>query len=342
MKRREKISILVTALLFVAVVAVACGPQTSRLLPLYQTLTPLSAEVKGTLTVRAGQVGSNENLATAIAKATSEAQLVYGTQTAVADLNSPSRLATATAIAPVVAELPRYGIDPGDGYVAWMHPPVTIQLEGYQQTGYANNFQNVTAGNFVMAADITWHTFNSASGCGFMFRSNGDTNQPSQYMVVITRVASGQMAFLGMVDGKIANYHNFYPKSKDKSFSWLNDATNRLGVVARGKIIDLYTNGELIGEVDVSQPPDPIAMSVPPTPELPSGANSSQLQDFNNQLSQADSGMAALNNELAQAQRNFSTSNAVLTDGFLGFVGLSQSGSMTCKFQNGWLFNLVK
>ncbi len=342
MKRREKMTFLTAGLLFVAIIAVSCGPEQANLLPIYQTLTPLSDSIRSTLTERAGQTGGNDDLSTAIAKATSESQLVYATETAIADLNSPSRLATATAIAPVVAELPSYGIDPGEGYVAWLHQPVTIQLEGYQQTGYANDFQNVTAANFVMAADITWHTFNSASGCGFMFRSNGDTNQPSQYMVVITRVASGQMAFLGMVNGKIANYHSFYPRSKDKSFSWFNDATNRLAVVARGKIIDIYTNEELIGEVDVTQPPDPIAISAPPTPELPSQANNSQLQDFNNQMSQSNSNMAALNNELAQAQQNFSTSNAVLTDGFLGFVSLSQSGSMTCKFSNSWLFNLVK
>jgi hypothetical protein len=52
--------------------------------------------------------------------------------------------------------------------------------------------------------------------------------------------------------------------------------------------------------------------------------------------------MDILNGELSQAQKNFTTSKAVLTDGFLGFIGLSQSGSMTCKFQNAWLFNLVK
>jgi hypothetical protein len=340
MTRQGKTALLVFLILFIMVVDVSCGTS-AQLSSTFQTLTPMSASVKGTITARAGAENSNDDLATAVAKATTEAERVYSTQTALADLNSPSRLATATAIAPVVAELPRYGIDPSEGYVAWLHPPITINLEGFQKTGFANNFQNVTAGDFVMAADITWHTVNSASGCGFMFRSNGDTNKPSQYMVIITRVASGHMAFLAQVDGKLSNFHSFFPKDNDKSFNWFNDATNRLAVVVRGKMIDMYTNGEFIGQVDVTQPPNQ-TISLPPTLELPPGATEAQVQDFNNQISQQNAGLDHLNGELAQAKSNFSPSAALLTDGFLGFVGLSQSGSMTCKFENGWLFSLVK
>jgi hypothetical protein len=341
MKRRDKKISLIIFLVLLVVLVVSCGPAFGSLSPIYQTLTPLNASVKGTLTARAGQADSNQDLSTAIAKATSEAISVYSTQTAVGDVNSPSHLATATAIAPVVAELPFYGIDPAEGYVAWLHKPVSIDLQGFQQTGFANDFQNITGANFVMAADITWHTFNSASGCGFMFRSNGDTNQPSQYMVLITRVSSGQMAFLALANGKVANYHSFYPKNKDKSFNWFNDATNRLGIVVRGNLVDMYTNDELIGEVDVTQPPSQ-SISAPPKPELPAGATDAQVQDFNNQLNQSNSSMDILNAQLSQAKQNFTTSNTVLTDGFLGFIGLSQSGTMTCKFSNAWLFTLVK
>ncbi len=341
MTGRVKTPLLISIFIFLAVFAGACGSNAGISSFTMQTLTPMSASVKGTITARAENANSNDDLANAIATATSEANGVHATQTVVAALNAPSRLATATAIAPVVAELPRYGIDPAAGYVAWLHPPVTINLQGFQQTGFANNFQNITASDFVMAADITWHTFNSASGCGFTFRSNGDTNQPSQYIVLISRVASGQMAFLAMVNGKIANDRSFFPRDKDKSFNWFNDATNRLAVVARGKLIDLYTNGVLIGEVDVTQPPD-TTIAPPPTPELPAGATDAQVQDLNNQLSQMNGGMDLLNGQLSQAQKNFSTSNVILTDGFLGFVGLSQSGSMNCKFENAWLFNLLK
>ncbi len=341
MKRRVRILIFSILSMGLAVAVVSCGANAGLSDAIFETVTPMSASVRGTITARAAQAGDNGSLATAIVRATEEAQNVFGTETAINDTNSPAHLATATAIAPVVAELPSYGIDPADGYVAWLHPPVTISLQGFQQTGYANDFPNVTAENFVLAADITWHTFDSASGCGFMFRSNGDKNQPSQYMVIISRMASGQMAFLAMVDGKVANYNSFFPKDKDKSFNWQQDSTNRLGVVARGNILDLYTNDELAGEVDVTQPPSQ-SLSVPPTPELPAGANTSQVQDFQNQVSQTTNGLDTISGQLAQAKSNFSPSTAVLPEGFLGFVGLSQSGSMTCKFSNAWLFNLVK
>ncbi len=341
MNRRGRLSFLWLMLLFITIIAAACGPARSQPLPLYQTLTPLNASIRSTLTARAGQANSNQDLTTAVANATAEAQLVYGTEAAAPVQANPAQPADSAVTALVAAELSHYGINPGDGSVAQLQLPVTIQLEGNQQTGFTNDFQIVTAADFVMAADITWHTVNSASSCGFLFRSNEDKNQPSQYMVVISRVSSGQLAFLATVNGKIANYHSFYPRDKDKSFSWFNDATNRLAVIARGKIIDVYTNQELIGEIDVTQPPSQ-TISVPPTPELPAGANNSQVQDFNNQLNQSGANMNSANDMLSQAQQNFSSSNAVLTDGFLGFVGLNQSGSMTCKFSNGWLFNLVK
>ena len=332
---------VITTLVAIFILGTSCGQGVSRLDSISQTLTPMSASVKGTATARAEDLGSKNDLATAIVKATAQAGIIFGTQTAIADINEPSRLATATAIAPVNAELPPYGLDPSQGYVAWLQGPVTIDLQGYEQTGYANDYQNITASNFAMAADITWNTFNSSSGCGFMFRSNADTNEPSQYLVLITRVASGHLAFLGMADGKIANYRTFFPKDEDASFSWFNDATNRLAVVARGQYIDLYTNGTLIGQVDVSKPPSALIPKAPAF-DLPSGATEAQKEDYNNQVSQLNDGIDDLNGQLSQALMNFTTSNVILTDGYMGFVGMSQSGSMTCNFTNAWLFMLVK
>lgn len=329
----------VVALSILLLLGAACGLGAKKLDPISQTLTPMSASIRGTATARAASEGSNDELATAIVRATEQAILVYGTQTAVALLNDASRLATATAIAPVVAELPRYGVDPASGYVAWLHDPVSIELQGYQQTGYANDYQSVTAVDFVMAADVTWNTRNSASGCGFMFRSSADTNQPSQYIVLISRVASGQMAFLGMAEGKISNFRVFYPSGRDKAFDWKNDATNRLAVVARGKYVDLYTNGEWIGQVDVTQPPS-VGLSKPPAIALPPGATETQKQDYENQMSQVDSGIDYFNSLLSQAIKNFTTSNVILDEGFLGFIGMSESGTMKCSYEDAWLFIL--
>jgi hypothetical protein len=319
----------------------ACVVGTKVLDPMLLTLTPMSASVKGTATARAENAGSGDELATAIAKATEQAGFIYETQTAVGALNEPSRLATATAIAPVVAELPRYGIDPAEGYVAWLHDPATIELQGYQQTGYVNDHQEITAKDFVMAADITWNTKSSIFGCGFMFRSDGNTNKPNQYTVIITRVASGYLAFMAMANGKIANFQTYFPKNEDRSFSWFNDATNRLAVVARGNLLDLYTNGVLIGKVDTTAPP-PNSVPNPPTFALPDNANEQMIQDFQDQSSIFDDSINQINSQLAEAKRNYGNQPAIFTDGFLGFIGVSQSGTMVCKFENAWLFILDK
>ena len=341
MTRLAKYSLILIVMVIFTITGVSCSSKGSALLPMYKTLTPMSASVRGTITARALSSNSDGKLSTAIAKATSQADIIYATQTAAAALDDPSRLATATAIAPVVAELPRYGVSPADGYVAWQHPPVTINLQGSQQTGYANNYQSITAGDFVLAADITWHTFNSSSGCGFTFRSDGNTNQLSQYIVNMTRVASGHMAFLGMANGKLVNFQSFFPIDKDKSFNWANDSTNRIAVVARGNLVDLYTNGEWVGQVDLTKPPSE-SIAYPPAPVLPPGASAAVTQDYNDQLSQLNAGIDQLNGQLVQAKQNYTSSTVVLTNGFLGFVGFSQSGNTVCTFDNAWLFVLLK
>jgi hypothetical protein len=314
-----------------------CGA--AQLDPISQTLTPLSASVRGTATARAGSGGVEDALQTAIAVATQRSQVVYATQTANAALNEPARLATVTAMAPVVAELPRYSIDISDGYVAWMHNPVTINLQGYMTNGYKNDYPLITAADFVIAADIKMDSIGSMSGCGFMFRSNGDPKEPDQYSVLITRVATGYLAFMATAKGNIANFSYYFPKSVDKSFNWFNNETNRLAVVARGDLIDMYTNGHLIAEVDTTLPPPNQVPSLP-TIQLPPGATAQQQQDFQNMNAQYDDAFKMINSQLAKARSNFLAGHAVYSDGMLGFIAFNQSGTMTCTFENAWLFIL--
>ena len=327
-------------LLLLVILVSGCGARQTD--PMSLTLTPLSAAVAGTATAQAANVGgAGDQLATAISKATAQSANIYATQTARGSLNDASRQATATVIAPVVAELPRYNIDPGQGYVAWVHKPVTIDLNGYQQTGYANDYQQVTAKDFVMAADITWYTYNSLSACGFMFRSNGDKNKPSQYMVIITRFATGYLAFTATVDGQTSNMRTFYPPQQDKSFNWQNNATNRLAVVARGALIDVYTNGVMIGEIDTTQPPADSLQS-PPTLELPKNATPEQLQEYQNQMTQNSQNIDLVKSQMSDARKNFAKNKPIFSEGLLGFIDVSQSGESKCTFSNGWLFILNK
>ncbi len=333
MRKTTNYLILITLLLLFTT---ACGLASGSLDQISQTLTPLSGAVKETITARANEEGgAGDDLATAIVEATARSQVIYSTQTARAALNDESRLATATVIAPVVAELPRYGIDPAQGYVAWLHQPVTISLQGYQQMDFANDYPQITAGDFVMVSDIKWNTKNSISGCGFMFRSNGDRNKPSQYMVIISRFASGHALFTAMADGELANFKEFFPKNEDSSFSWQNDATNRLAIVAKGPLISIYTNGVLIGEVDTTEPPQ-LALGAPPDLETIPGAQ--QIPDYQEQVAQYGDATDYLLGQLATAKRNFLKTKTDFSDGLLGFLGMSQAGTMNCEFNDAWLF----
>jgi hypothetical protein len=302
------------------------------------TMTPLSAAVAGTATAKGADVGgAGDKLATAVAQATAKSADIYATQTARASLNSESKMATATVIAPAVAELPRYGIDPGQGYVAWVHKPATIVLNGYQQSGYANDYQGITAKDFVMAADITWYTYNSMSACGFMFRSNGDSKKPSQYMVIITRMATGYLAFTATVNGDMSNMRTIYLHALDPSFNWQNNASNRLAVVVRGKMIDAYTNGVLVSEIDTTQPP-PDNQQSPPSFEMPKNANPDQVKDYQNQIDQNSTNLDVMNSQMSSARKNFAKNKPIFDSGLLGFIDVSQSGESKCTFNNGWLF----
>lgn len=304
------------------------------------TLTPMSALVRATLTARADEEsGSGDELATAVAKATTRAGEIYATQTARAALNEPARLATVTAMAPVVAELPRYGVDPADGYVAWLHEPRTIDLSGFGQTGFANDYPQITAADFVMASDITWNTKNSISGCGFMFRSNGDQNKPSQYMTLITRTGMGRIGWLALMDGEVSNFREYYPKDQDKNFSWFNDSTNRLVVVARGDKISIYSNGTLIDEIDIKQGPPDITLKQPKI-VIPPNVLPGQLEQFRQLANEQDQGNNQSKVQLEEARKNFAIKKPFLYDGLLGFLAASDAGRTICTFQNAWLFIL--
>jgi hypothetical protein len=320
--------------------ATGCGARQADSMAM--TLTPLSAAVAGTATAQSENVGgAADQLSTAVAKATSQSADIYATQTARGSVNSASNMATATVIAPVVAELPRYNIDPSQGYVAWVHKPVTIDLNGYQQSGYANDYQQVTAKNFVMAADITWYSFNSLSACGFMFRSNGDRNKPSQYMVIITRFATGYLAFTATVNGENSNMRTFYPPQLDKSFNWQNNSTNRLAVVVNGALIDVYTNGVMIGEIDTTKPP-PDSMQSPPSFQPPKNGTPQQLQEYQNLMGQNGQNISLVQSQMSDAKMNFAKNKPIFSEGLLGFVDVSQSGESKCTFSNGWLFMLTR
>jgi hypothetical protein len=303
------------------------------------TVSAISRAIAGTATADQIKAANAGDLATAQAEATQQSQKISVTQTAQLANRDETKLATATIVAPIIAELPSYGLSGSSGRVGWIHDPLTLEIRGYQQFTYGNDFLNVTAKNFVLAADVTWNTQYGDSGCGFMFRSNGDKQKPNQYMVIATRFAEGHVIFTALADGELANMHDFFPKTEDRSFDWQNDTTNRIAIVAQGNLIEIYTNLIKIGEIDVTQPPKPVSMPTAPLP--PADNASSEVKDFYEEQ------LAVYQQISQQAQQNFQIANAnyqkskpVFTDGFLSMLAFTQGGQTQCKFDNAWLWLL--
>jgi hypothetical protein len=303
------------------------------------TVVAISQAISGTATAEKVNAANAGHLSTAQAEATQQSMNIFATQTAQFTNRDESKLGTATVAAPIIAELPSYGLDASSGKVGWIHDPLTLEASGTQQFAYGNDYMNVTAKNFVLAADVTWNTKYGESGCGFMFRSDGDKQKPNQYMIIATRFANGRVIFTALADGELANIHDFYPKYEDRSFQAQNDTTNRIAIVARGNLIEIYTNLIKIGEVDTTKPPQP--MTLPATPIPPLDTSNAAAQNFYQEQLDAYkqiSEQAQQNYYIAKA--NYMKSNPVFTDGFLSMLALTQGGRTVCKFDNAWLWLL--
>ncbi|HSF81489.1 MAG TPA: hypothetical protein VLA49_09665 [Anaerolineales bacterium] len=302
------------------------------------TLQALQDSVAKTSTAAAGESSSSSNdLATAQAEATARSLEIVATQTAGASTRDESQLATATIAAPVVAELPLYGGDPEKGRLAWMHPPVTVEIEGYRQFGHANDFMHIIARDFILAADITWDTQYGASGCGFMFRSDGDQKFPNQYMVVASRIGQGHVIFSALADGELANVHDFYANTLDPAFEWQNGTTNRLAVVARGNLVQIYTNGTKIGELDTTVPPPPPVLPKPPQKPLDQ-SDLNAMSKYQALLKEHTDLVNQVQSNYQIALSNYKTREAVFEQGFVAMLALSESGRTSCQFDNAWLW----
>ena len=302
------------------------------------TIEAISEEVRITATARAvSDLNPDAVVATAQARATSQAQSLVSTQAAQAALGEEARAATATAFAPYIAKLPKYGVDPSRGRPGWIHPSVTLEVDAYMSYDYVNNFLATVAQDFVVSSDITWSTQYGTSGCGFVLRSDGNKDALNQYMVIVTRGASGHVIFATMVDGDVVGGKDIYAYGRDPNFQWGNNVTNRLTVVGRGNIFSIYSNDTLIGEIDPSTPQS--LPAIPPIPKQP--ANTGDVKAMNLYKKQLAEQQAVATQIVADYNaRRRATANAdkIFERGFVAMAVLSESGRSICTFDNTWLW----
>ena len=301
----------------------------------------LAQSIASTQTADAVEENSSNDLATAQAAATQTSQNIQATQGVAASTKDIDQKATTTAEAPVRAAIPFYNLDPNQGSVGWVHPPAKIELQGKNQYGYANEFMQTIVEDFAISADVTWDTQYGASGCGFMFRSDGDQNKPNQYMLIASRLGNGHVIFSALADGEMANVHDFYPRDTDKGFSAENGSTNRITVVGKGNIFEIYTNGVKIGEVDTTQPPT--SPKLPAKPTLPADQNNpSEMDKYRKQLEEYQDMVSQVNTNYGIALNNYKKTDAVFDKGFVAMIGVSESGKTMCQFDNAWLWLIDK
>ncbi len=258
------------------------------------------------------------------------------TQAAGGGLNSATATAQAAAFGPILAELPQFGVDPNRGHPGWMHPPVTLETQGNDAFTYANDYVQVMARDFVVSADITWNTRYGDSGCGFVLRSDGNKENGSQYIVAITRGASGHLVFTVMADGEVVNVQDVYANGLDPRFEWQNDTTNRLTVVGRGPILSVYTNGTLLGNLDPRKPPSQPRLPDPPT--KPRTNDPKVLAAYQKAKAAYDATVARLQSEYRTRVRKLSETNVIFDEGFILMVAATDAGYTRCQFDNAWLW----
>jgi hypothetical protein len=304
------------------------------------TLQALSTEIVGTATASAGSQGqSAQAVQTAAVQATAVVNAAATAQVAQATVSAQDAQATAVALAPIRAELARFEVDPEQGRLGWIHPPVELVVEGFRQYDYENQFISTVAADFVISADITWNTQFGTSGCGFVLRSDGNQNALNQYLVIMTRGSSGHVIFAAMANGEVVTGEDIYAFGLDPAFSFQNDATNQLTVVGRGKVLTIYTNGTRIGEITLGEPP--VAPRLPSPPPAPADLTNRQaaaqyrqaLEEYNQVVSQIQANFQA-------RLRTFREFNTVYERGFVALVALSESGRTQCNFDDTWLYLL--
>lgn len=303
------------------------------------TAQALSEAISSTATAVAALPSSGQGIEIAQAEATERSRLLEATQAAREVLDAEAQEATRAAFAPIIAELPSYGVDPNQGLPAWTHPPVTVEVTGYMQYDYANQFIGTVVRDFVISADITWNTTTGLSGCGFALRSDGNEEKLNQYLTIATRGASGHVVFGTMAAGEVVTGQDIYAYGTDPIFDWRNDTTNRLTVVGRGNQFSIYSNGTLLGEVDPSAPPPQPYFPPPPT-EPTDKDDADAMAKYRQQQAEYQEVVRKIRTDHQARVIAYQAAETEFERGFVALVALSESGHTVCHFDNAWLWLL--
>jgi hypothetical protein len=301
------------------------------------TVNALENSVSQTATAAAAPTLQDNSANEAASRATQVVEQQVATQTVQTEKDSAAQEATRTAERPILAELPTYGVDPNKGRVAWIQNGLILETQGYNSFKADNQVPGTVVNDFALSAQITWNTQYGDSGCGFVFRSDGDQLKPSQYMLIMTRFASGHIGFTVMSKGQIVNVSEVFPKTNDNRFSVENDSTNEITIVGRGTKFQVYTNRSLVGEFDPDK--EPVLPKLPAQPALPADKNNpSQQATYQAAEAQQQQEVNKIQSAYNEQLKLFRESNKDFPTGFVTMIAATQSGKVTCTYNNAWLW----
>jgi hypothetical protein len=183
--------------------------------------------------------------------ATETAEALRQTAEAEQAASSAADAERAATLEPIRAEVATYGVDPSQGNLGFTHPRISIEENDFEDVDWKNQNLLTVARDFVLAADVTWSSAFAESGCGFAVRSDGDEENPSQYLIGLTRGAQGHVLFAEQVTGDVDLnlVTDIYANGIDPQFEWQNETTNRIAIVGRGQEFTIYSNGTRLGTI---------------------------------------------------------------------------------------------
>lgn len=145
--------------------------------------------------------------------------------------------------AKVIPDLEEYGVNPDDGHVVWAsEKAIQLDLKSYLENKNHVLEEVGSVTDFVIQSDVTWETSGALSLCGITFHAGEDIDQGAQNRFFIMRLQFdpswtiwqweyGQ--FQSFLTGGWSSSRDIHDENGDK---------NTLGLVVRGKDIDIYIN----------------------------------------------------------------------------------------------------
>lgn len=156
--------------------------------------------------------------------------------------------AAAAAQAVISADLAKFDVALSDGQLIYLQAnPVKIRLDSYGQLTHSE-IEDSQAADFILYTEITWESKSGLAGCGIIFRSEDNLQEGDQYQLFMMRLSGAPLWDIEWWTDGLFTYGWGLQSS-----SYIDvdpGATNQYLLVATGKQVSVYANGNRIGGIN--------------------------------------------------------------------------------------------